>query len=76
MFITEDDKKLQIAAKRIFTDDPTQLQRDFERAQELNNQHVVRPIRLLRESNQIYYLTMDKATSSLQDLLIKQIEKG
>ena len=37
VFITEDDKKLQIAAKRISTDNPTQLQRSFERSQDLNS---------------------------------------
>ena len=37
---------------------------------------MIRPIRLLKKSEEIYYLTMDKATYNLQDLLTQQMEKG
>ena len=51
VFSAEDDQKLGIVAKRVYTNDATQLQCDFEKAQNLSTQHVLRPIRLLRESN-------------------------
>ena len=37
LFHAEDDQKLEIVVKRVYTDNSTQLQRSFERAQDLNS---------------------------------------
>ena len=76
VFHAEDDQQSPVAAKYVHTKNATWLQRSFDRTQDLNSQHVIRPIRLLKKSEEIYYLTMDKATSNLQDLLTQQMEKG
>ena len=42
----------------------------------LDNPHLIRPAKLLKESNTTFYLTMELATSNLQDLLDKQRQAG
>ena len=66
-------RQQKFAAKRILAHDPQSLKESFTVTQDLVNDHLVRPLGLLEDSKNKFYLITQLAESNLAELINKQI---
>ena len=74
--IAVDQDQCEFAAKKILSSDQLSLEEQYRKASGLCSKYVLKPTKLLKMTDDKFYLISERGTSNLQDLLAKQLKAG
>ena len=65
VYVTRDQNQKEFAAKKILTSDQQSLEEQYQKSLEMYSKYVLKPTKLLKMTDDKFYLITERATSNL-----------